>query len=800
MSRTDASIAFSVTDNLSQSVTRMRNSMNEFRDDVEGLQSRLDVLENTRYQLRNISLVNARQEMQRAERALRDLSDTATETEREMARADFETAVRNYETLRQQLDLVSRQSRQTTRDLMDATDAIRRAENRADTDTSQTQRIDLSALGDAGLIDMAGDVAMDIANLAVSSSLGSELGGIVSSGISGAASGAAMGSLAGPLGAAIGGAIGGALGLAQGGAQALENREQSFIEYYTGVYDSKSAALEESQSTGSSTAAQRELDAISFDTLITGGDSATFLSNLTQMAARTPFEYDDLTEMTKSLSVGFGDDPDRIFSLIQGVGDAGATIGASASDMSSMATALSRMQASDQAQLEELNIFQDRGINVLGMLAEAYHMSVGDIRGEISKGEIGGRDAVSIIQQGLGQYAGAMDTMSQTFEGLTSTLSDTMNEISTSYGTGYNEVRKRGLETEIDTYSGPLGEVMSIVNDIAGQNDAYMQNLSEQYEREALSAVLLGKETTLFSDEDKQELLELRQKFSDASALYEQTGDRTAAIAMESAQIQAESIAQFAYENSELFKATQEAEATSLDALRQNTSALEAATTAYSVSQQRTKGNVFGIFTGLSGIGSSTSNPQRSFVEEDAEEDQYVVVGTKGRGSYKQYEDGHIEYFAKGITRVPYDNYPAMLHEGERVLTAREARELDRLEREISHSESVSTFAYSSGSAPHNGDSAVLHDEEWILTAQKIQELDRPSHMISPAEELVSQILSPVPKMNSDVNEMTGSQQPVYHITVQVSDNTFGAGLDENAVAEKIANEIAVKVAAGFGR
>ncbi len=792
MSRTDASIAFSVTDNLSQSVTRMRNSMNEFRDDVEGLQSRLDVLENTRYQLRNISLVNARQEMQRAERALRDLSDTATETEREMARADFETAVRNYETLRQQLDLVSRQSRQTTRDLMDATDAIRRAENRADTDTSQSQRIDLSALGAAGLIDMAGDVAMDIANLAVSSSLGSELGGIVSSGISGAASGAAMGSLAGPLGAAIGGAIGGALGLAQGGAQALENRDQSFIEYYTGVYDSKSAALEESQSTGSSTAAQRELDAISFDTLITGGDSATFLSNLTQMAARTPFEYDDLTEMTKSLSVGFGDDPDRIFSLIQGVGDAGATIGASASDMSSMATALSRMQASDQAQLEELNIFQDRGINVLGMLAEAYHMSVGDIRGKISKGEIGGRDAVSIIQQGLGQYAGAMDTMSQTFEGLTSTLSDTMNEISTSYGTGYNEVRKEGRQAEIDAYSGPLGDALSQLNKIAGQNDAYMENMAEQYKREALSAVLLGEDTTLFSDEDKQELVELQQIYSDASAVYKETGDSMAAITMESAQIQAESIAQFAYENSELFKATQEAEANSLDALRQNTSALEAATTAYSVSQQRSKGNVQGVVA-------SVTNPQRGLVEEN-EEDQYVVVGTPGRGGYREYEDGHREYFAKGITRVPYDNYPAMLHEGERVLTAREARELDRLEREISHSESVSTFAYSSGAAPHNGDSAVLHDEEWILTAQKIQELDRPSHMISPAEELVSQILSPVPKMNSDVNEMTGSQQPVYHITVQVSDNTFGAGLDENAVAEKIANEIAVKVAAGFGR
>lgn len=34
--------------------------------------------------------------------------------------------------------------------------------------------------------------------------------------------------------------------------------------------------------------------------------------------------------------------------------------------------------------------------------------------------------------------------------------------------------------------------------------------------------------------------------------------------------------------------------------------------------------------------------------------------------------------FAYGLDRVPYDNYPALLHEGERVLTASEARAQDR--------------------------------------------------------------------------------------------------------------------------
>ena len=41
---TDASIAFSVTDNLSQSIVKMKNSLNEFKTDAEGLQQRLTTL------------------------------------------------------------------------------------------------------------------------------------------------------------------------------------------------------------------------------------------------------------------------------------------------------------------------------------------------------------------------------------------------------------------------------------------------------------------------------------------------------------------------------------------------------------------------------------------------------------------------------------------------------------------------------------------------------------------------------------------------------------------------------------
>lgn len=42
------------------------------------------------------------------------------------------------------------------------------------------------------------------------------------------------------------------------------------------------------------------------------------------------------------------------------------------------------------------------------------------------------------------------------------------------------------------------------------------------------------------------------------------------------------------------------------------------------------------------------------------------------------YDDSIYGLHAYGLSRVPYNGYPALLHEGERVLTASQAREADR--------------------------------------------------------------------------------------------------------------------------
>ena len=691
--RTDASIAFSVTDNLSMSIVGMKNSLNEFKSDAQGLQQQLDTLTNMRFQLKNFDLKQAQQELARTKRAFEELGDAATDAEREAARADFKQAYQNYENVRAQLNSVSRQARQTERDLLDATDAISKADNRAGQSAAGGGL--LSALGQAGAYALLGDTAGQWAQALVSSAFGSTTGSLFSGALSGAGQGAAIGSMIAPgLGTAVGAALGGALGIVQSGSQVYQQEDEAFRSYYNNLYQQGEAAAQESLTTGSATAAQRELDAIAFNRLLGEGVGDQYLADLRTLAADTPLEYSDLTEMSRALATGFGDSPERMLELMQAIGDAGSAVGVTASDMTAMAQAMSRMNSSGKATLEYLNIFQDRGVDVIGMLSEAMERTQGEIYDMISRGEINGQDAASIIQQGMeSAYGGAMEVMADTFSGLTSTLEDAMAEIDAARGEGYNTTRSQGLAAESADYGGELGEALQELGRISGQNQAYLENLSGQFSREALSAVLLGEGTTLFSQEDQAKLDELREQYLEASELYRQ-GNEEAGLVMENVKQTAESLATAAYESSQQYQLMHDAELDQIEAIRENTAALQGWRNDYETQQVQSKGRAVGVedvFTAMRESGLMSVGTD---------------VGSEGFSSH-----------AAGLRRVPYDNYAALLHQGERVLTASQAREMDR----------------------------------------------------------------------SSSN-----------ITVHVSGNTFGAGMDETAVAEAIADAAARKLLAGF--
>lgn len=647
----DASIAMSVQDNLSSAIVGMRNAVTNFRSDVSALQKELDFLTNTRIQMR-MDLNKATDQVKQAKKAFRELGDEATEAERKAAEADWRQAEQNLDNIRQQYDLVSRQVRQTTRDMENASGAISRAENRAGGGSGKNTGV-LAALGKAGILNMAGDAAGQWANTLVSSSVGSEVGGLFGGALGGAVQGAAMGSLAGPVGTAVGAAVGGGIGLLTGGAQAFEARDDAFKSYYGGVFDTQYQAVQANQASGSQTAAQRQLDAIAFNRLLGDGVGTQYLQDLQRMAANTPMQYGDLTTMSRALATGFGSDPSRMLSLMTGLGDAGSAVGVDAQGMATMAQAMSRMQSSDKASLEYLNMFQERGIDVIGMLGEALGKKQGQIYDMISDGDISGTQAVSIIEEGLGRFAGAMDEMSKTFEGRSSTLSDTMDEIYNAGGASYNQSRSEAMAQEIEAYGGALGDAMKEAYEAIGAGKAAVENLGEAYTRDALSAVLEGKELTQEWDESTvAQLKGLGEKYQQALADYK-AGNDEAGVKIDEYVAAAEGLAKEQFEASELYKADLDAQAESLTALRENTAAVNAAAGVYALGQQRTIGMGAMSFVGW---GSNTDSSGKPIMPK----------ATTGSGK------------AFGLDRVPYDNYLTYLHEGERVLTAREAREQDR--------------------------------------------------------------------------------------------------------------------------
>lgn len=432
----------------------------------------------------------------------------------------------------------------------------------------------------SGLFNELGSSISTFLSEGVESGIGQPMADRVNSVISGAISGATTGAIAGWPGMAAGAAVGAMAGGVSAFTQDLKKDDESFKSYYKDLYDTVNANTAESLTSGKTLAAKRETTKISFSTLLGGEDQADrFLSDVLNTANTTPFLYDDLVGISKTM-LSFGTAAEDVIPTLTTVGDAGAALGLSTGDIGTVATYLGRMKSSDKASLEYLNPLMERGFSVFQWLADAKGTSVGGAYDMISKGQISGTEAVSVILQ--------------KFEAL-----------------------------------------------YAGQNKAYLDNLQEKYQIEALGAVLRGSATSVYSGEDKEKLQTMREEYSRAMYQYN-NGDQEAGLKLENIKENAQALAKAAFEASSAYQSYQKAELDQIGGIREDVAGLRAAWAAGLKIQ-----NAFSIGLGGPVVGSLT-NPQRS------------------------------RSHAYGLNRVPFDGYPALLHQGERVQTAEEVRRSER--------------------------------------------------------------------------------------------------------------------------
>ena len=263
-----------------------------------------------------------------------------------------------------------------------------------------------------------------------------------------------------------------------------------------------------------------------------------------------------------------------------------------------------------------------------------------------------------------------------------------------------------GLQADVDAFGGAMGESLAQANSIIGEGQAIAENLARQYDREALEAVTLGKDTTVYSEEQADRLREMHSQYTDLVDQYQTATEEDKAVI--AAQIdalmqEAEAMAESASDASDMSEQLHDVNLDLIAAIRQNTAAIENAPWlhSYEESQEQSKGRGSVPEEASEGVPTSEYSTSQSSLMEDLENVENMIP------------------HAAGLRRVPYDGYAALLHRDERVLTASQAREEDR---------------------GNSGSSIVIY----------------------------------------------------------VTGNTFGAGMDEEAVAEAIANAAMRKLLAGF--
>ena len=385
------------------------------------------------------------------------------------------------------------------------------------------------------------------------------------------------------------------------------------------------------------------------------------------MAKSTNYTYDEITGYSKLLLNSYG--ADETLGVLMSLSDATAGLNLNSSDINMFISGLSRMRTTGKATQEYLNYFSERGVDVYQALADATGANKSSIAEMVTNGDISGGTAAQAILDYIDKtYGGLSEKLAGTYDALVDNLGDVMTDIDASMGEAYNEERGKSIAQQIETYGGELGTALQEANQAIGAGRAALENLADSYTEEALGAVLTGKETTLqWSDENTQRLKELSSLYQSAMEDYKD-GNTQAGALVESYLEEARALAEAQYDSSEAAMSVADTEKDLITAINENTSALRGWRGSYDTSQALTKGRAAGAIAG---------DPQAmGDVSYNAE------LGTGSASTIVRQKAGRAGKFATGIDYVPYDNFPALLHQGERVQTAEEARS-DRGNRPI---------------------------------------------------------------------------------------------------------------------
>lgn len=595
-------------------------------------------------------LQSARDEAKDAKKAFEELGDAASQDAYDKAREKVEG-------LRNELSATSKALRENERIYKQNMETVRKGVAGTDSTSSGFSMLAKGIVsGQVG--QMLSASLGGAAETLLTSAVGTPTASLISDTVSSAITGAAAGAMFGPWGALAGGGIGALSGLISGSTQVFEAKDDAFKSYVQEAAENALAGQEETVSSGSAIAGSREQTRMAFAQRF-GSDQAAgdYLSRVQEMAAHTNYTYDEITGYSKLLLNSY--DPDAVFGVLQSLSDATAGLGLSSSDVTMMISGLSRMRTTGKATQEYLNYFSERGVDVYAALGQSLGVDKSQVAGLITDGAVGGAEAAAAILDYIDrEFGGLSDRLATTYDAMADNLADAEANLQARAGEGYNEERKRGIQAQQD-WLDQSGDALGDAYGMIGQWQASLENLAEQYEREALDAVMTGSISDLWSDSSQRKRLEeLATEYQQALADYE-AGSQEAGATMGKLLAEAQVMAQNEYNASDGAQLALQSQLDLAEEIRDDAGSNSAFWDAgYRKGQEYSKG-----------LAAAVNREAIQFYMDT------MPAQWKNYIDYHQAEQPSSN--AYGLRRVPYDNFPALLHEGERVLTASEARSQD---------------------------------------------------------------------------------------------------------------------------
>lgn len=170
--------------------------------------------------------------------------------------------------------------------------------------------------------------------------------------------------------------------------------------------------------------AQMEQYQTSFETMLGSADKASkHVADLKKMAAKTPFEMEDLAKASQTL-MSFGDDVNDIQPHLKMLGD--ISLG-NKEKFSSLSLVFGQVKSQGKLMGQDLLQMINAGFNPLKVISEQTGESMSSLKDKMAKGQISFEDVAGAMEYATskgGMFYNGMEKQSKTLSGMMSTLKD----------------------------------------------------------------------------------------------------------------------------------------------------------------------------------------------------------------------------------------------------------------------------------------------------------------------------------------------------------------------------------------